>query len=189
MILRSLYECVRVYLLRGNVFVSGGVLEPSFWKQAKRLYGCVDIHNDWLFILRDFNRAHSMSLLDQAKHIPHGVSVISKWLGSGGEVVDQQTAQARANVCLGKNPYKSPCPNNLSGFKPTTAVAAAVKQYLSVKNGLGLQVAGEAGLGTCSACGCVLKLIVWQPQDKIHREITDEERPRLPSWCWKLRNE
>jgi hypothetical protein len=131
-----------------------------------------------------------MNLLDQAKHIPHGVAVISKWLGSGGEVVDQQTAQARACTCVGpNNPTHKRCSNNVAGFRPTETVAAAVKQYLSVKNGLGLKVHGEEELGTCSACGCVLKLIIWEPQTKVQREITDDERPRLPSWCWKLRNE
>jgi hypothetical protein len=130
-----------------------------------------------------------MSILEKAKHIPHGVSVISKWLGSGGEVVDQQTAQARANVCCGTNPTEAKCANNVSTSPATGAVAAAVKSYLGIKNKLGLKVGGEDELGTCQACGCVLKLIVWEPQTKVQREITDEERPRLPSWCWKLRNE
>ncbi len=120
-----------------------------------------------------------MNLLDQAKHIPHGVAVISKWLGSGGEVVDQEIAQARADVC-------NRCHNNVLGFKPIQTVATAVKQYLSVKNGLGLRVNGEHSLGACSACWCQLRLLVWEPQEKVQRELTDEERPKLPIWCWRL---
>ena len=119
-----------------------------------------------------------MNLLESAKHIPHGIVAISKWLGSGGDVVDQETAQARADVCL-------KCELNIVGFKPTEAVALAVKQVLSVKNRLGLRVKGEHGLGTCSACGCALRLLTWEPLDKVQREITNDEKGKLPTWCWK----
>lgn len=121
-----------------------------------------------------------MTLLDRAKSIPHGAKVIAGWLGSGGEVVEPETAQERADICL-------PCPNNVANFPVTTAVALAVKQYLGVKNKLSLRVKGEKALGTCSACGCVLRLKVWEPQEKVQNELTDEERQKLPAFCWQLR--
>lgn len=120
-----------------------------------------------------------MSLLEQARHIPHGLKVIAEWLGSGGEVVDKETAQARANICL-------ECPQNAQGSGVTTAVAGAIKRHLEVKNKLGLRVDGSKKLKTCQSCGCVLNLLIWQKQEKVESELNDTEKENLPAFCWKL---
>lgn len=126
-----------------------------------------------------YGEIDAMSLLDKAKSIPHGIAVITKWLGSGGEVVAPEAAQKRAGICLN-------CPLNIPGFQLTQGVAAAIKQVLAVKNRLQLRVQGEKRLGTCAACGCALKLQVHEPQSKVIAEMTVDERRNLPAHCWKL---
>lgn len=120
-----------------------------------------------------------MNLLEQAKHIPHGLKVISEWLGSGGEVVDKETAQERANTCL-------KCPSNVEGSAVTAAVAGAIKRHLEVKNRLGLTVDGAKKLKMCNYCGCQLNLLIWQKQEKVESELSDMEKESLPAFCWKL---
>lgn len=127
-----------------------------------------------------------MTLWEQAKRIQHGVEVLSKWIGSGGDVVSSQDSQARADICNGRNPTGLRCPNNQLQFKVSTPVALAVKQYLAVKKGLNLTVRGEERLGTCALCGCSLRLQVHEPQEKVQAELTDEEKAALPAFCWKL---
>ena len=120
-----------------------------------------------------------MNIVDRAKRIAHGVQVISEWLGEGGHVVDQEVAQHRANVCL-------KCPNNDAGFAPATATALAIRKHLEVKNKIGLRVEGEKSIHTCAACSCVLRLLIWEPQDRVKRHMTEIEKSRTPDFCWKL---
>lgn len=127
-----------------------------------------------------------MRLFDLVKNIPHGAEVIAGWVGSGGEVVDSETSQARADTCTGRLSGTS-CPKNDLRFTPVEAVALAVKKYLSVKNSLSLRVLGERSLGTCRLCGCTLRLQVHEPQDKVKSELTDEEKQQAPEFCWKLK--
>lgn len=120
-----------------------------------------------------------MNIWDEIKRIPDGTRHLADWLGSGGSVVDPATAQHRANTCL-------TCGLNQPGATVTKAVALAIKAQLGVKNKLKLRVDGEKRLHSCDACGCVLRLLVWEPQDRVESQITDEERVKLPSMCWKI---
>lgn len=120
------------------------------------------------------------SILERAKQIVGGVETISEWLGTGGEVVPQEVAQERANVCLG-------CHQNAPGSILKDAVAAAVKRHLEAKSEIGLRVDGEKKLMTCGACGCCLPLLIWVPQEKIQPHLTEEDLRKHPAHCWKLR--
>jgi hypothetical protein len=122
----------------------------------------------------------AMNLLQKAASIPNGVKHITEWLGSGGTVVSQADAQERANICL-------KCPKNVSGLAVTKAVALAIKAHLETKNQLRLRVQGEKSLHSCEACGCVLRLLVWEPQDRVQSQLTDGEVEQLPDNCWKLK--
>lgn len=121
-----------------------------------------------------------MNLIEQARRIPHGVAVITEWLGSGGEIVSKEVAQDRANTCLD-------CPLNQPSGIVTATVAKAVRNHLEVKNQIGLRVNGEKRLGSCEACGCVLRLLVWLPGAKVRSELTENEIETLPENCWKLK--
>jgi hypothetical protein len=120
-----------------------------------------------------------VNIFDQAKRIPNGVRVITEWLGSGGQIEPPAEAQRRADIC-------KTCPMNVGGMVVTTAVAMAVKQHLAVKNQLQLRVSGEKSLHLCSACGCVLRLLIWQPIDMVRSELSNQEAELLPPHCWKL---
>lgn len=120
-----------------------------------------------------------MNLLERAKSIAHGASILTSWLGSGAEVVDYPTAQSRAIVCLAC-PKREPCP------KFEANAAAAVQKIIEVKNALKLTINGEIAVGCCSACGCVNSLKVWMPIPRILSETTDDERARFDPKCWIL---
>jgi len=128
-----------------------------------------------------------MNVLDRALQLGLGISHITAWLGMGGEVVDKQTSQERADICNGDNPTGRRCEMNREGTIVTGKVADAVRLTLEAKNKLELRVSGERMLGRCEACGCVLRLLVHEPQARIKEQITDEERKLLPDWCWKLK--
>ncbi len=119
-----------------------------------------------------------MNLLERVKTIAGGVANLTAWVGSGGEVVAQDVAQERANICL-------PCPMNRQGMGITREVAEATLKFLSFKNSLNLSVIREDGLRHCAGCGCVLKLMVWEPQSRIVAQMTSEELAASPEFCWK----
>lgn len=127
-----------------------------------------------------------MNLWDQIKSIPSGAVHLSELIGDSGHLPDREVAQARADVCNGQNPTGKRCSKNDLGFSISEPVAIAVKALLQFKSKLNLRVSGERKTGFCSGCGCSIRLLVWQPSDKVKRELSDEEKQKIPEWCWKL---
>jgi hypothetical protein len=121
-----------------------------------------------------------MTLLEKAYQVVGGVEAITSWLGSGGVVVHQEEAQSRANICLA-------CPKNVEVGFTTSAAANAARKILEIKNDSSLRVKGEKQLHKCESCGCVLRLLVWEPQSRVTKHLTAAERSVLPSHCWKLK--
>lgn len=128
-----------------------------------------------------------MNLFERAKQLGLGLVHITTWLGAGGEPADRGTAQERADICNGDNPTGRRCENNVEMDNVTPAVADAVRKTIEVKNKLELRVRGEKMLRHCTACGCVLRLLVHEPQERVRKQLTAEEIDKLPKWCWKLR--
>lgn len=126
-----------------------------------------------------------MNIWNQIKVIPNGAIHAAELVGESGHLPDPEVAQARADICNGHNPSGNRCPLNDSGFAIAAPVAFAIKQLLKFKSQLNLKVDGERQLGLCSGCGCSIRLLVWQPADKVSRELSDEERVKIPAWCWK----
>ncbi len=121
-----------------------------------------------------------MTLLDHAKQFAGGAAEIRDWLGDGGEVVTYEEAQGRANLCL-------TCAKNVPAGMLKGAIADATRKRLEIKNKVGLRTAGEKRLGKCEPCGCVLRLLVWEPQRRIQPYLTAEEKQSYPAFCWKLK--
>jgi hypothetical protein len=119
-----------------------------------------------------------MTVLDQISSIPDGVRHIYHWLGEGGNVVDQETAQARANTC-------NTCAYNIGGLSVTAVAGIAIKKQLELKNHLKLRVDGEKRLKMCGTCGCQLKLLVWEPQERVKSQMIPAEAVLVPDFCWK----
>lgn len=122
-----------------------------------------------------------MRIIEKAQQIAGGVEAITSWLGSGGIVADQEQAQSRADICLA-------CPKNVEVGFATSAAANAARKILEIKNGCSLRVKGEKQLHKCESCGCVLRLLVWEPQSRVSKHLTAEDRAVLPEHCWKLKS-
>lgn len=120
-----------------------------------------------------------MRISERAKQYTNGAKTLADWLYHGQDVVDQSTAQQRANVCL-------KCPENQRGGVVTTAVALAIKQQLELKNNLKFRVQGERGLKTCHVCACVNRLKIWIPLATL--TTFTESLSNYPAHCW-LRTE
>ncbi len=121
-----------------------------------------------------------MNLLNQIKQFGSGAAEIRDWLGSGGEVVSYEDAQARANICL-------TCAKNVPVGVLKGVIADSARKLLEIKSKVGLRVAGEKKLGKCKPCGCVLRLLVWEPQSRIEPYLTETEKESYPTFCWKLK--
>ena len=117
------------------------------------------------------------SLIDRAKKIADGASILFEWLGNGGECVDTEIAQRRTNVCL-------TCEFNKPGFKIAETVAKAIKSQVELRNSLGLRTVGIKSLKTCAVCECYLPLKIFVPMEKLRAEETDESLGKYPDFCW-----
>lgn len=118
-----------------------------------------------------------MNLTERASQIVNGAKVLVDWIGHGGVTVDTEIAQFRADICL-------KCPMNVRDWPFLESVATAIKKQIGLKNHLQLRVTGEKGLHFCSGCGCVNKLKIWLPLEKILPE--PEERGNFDERCWLL---
>jgi hypothetical protein len=107
-----------------------------------------------------------------------GAFEITRWLKDGGVVVDQKTAETRASFC-------QTCSKNVPVGKLKQFIAFLTRKILERKNRRKLTIPGR--LGQCKDCGCVLNLLLLEEQKRIEPYLTDEERQRLPSFCWKIK--
>lgn len=119
-----------------------------------------------------------MTILDQVAHIPNGVSIVTGWLGEGAIPVSKEISQERASICL-------KCPHNVQGNFFTETVAAAIKNVVKIKNGLGIRCDGEKALGACEICTCSLKVKVHVDSALIKKHMMPEELEKFPAWCWQ----
>jgi hypothetical protein len=99
----------------------------------------------------------------------HGAGHIALWLWSGARPVDRFLAGERASRC-------GNCPMNVAG---RVGFASSVGGVIAKMMGLRSPKPSLAGrLGTCSGCGCNLRLKVWVPLRGT------EDTSRLHKCCW-----
>jgi hypothetical protein len=109
-----------------------------------------------------------------------GVGTIIAWLGGGLKPVDQETANARAAVCIA-------CPRNVPSegiARALNTVGDVLHSIAQAKNEMQLVTPFDAQLKTCEACGCVLATKVWVPSEHIKKGITAEVGQKLWEQCW-----
>lgn len=103
------------------------------------------------------------------------------WLGAGGKPAPQETAEARASICI-QCPYHDTKKGLFEGLKQS--VAAQMRRTLEARSQMKLQVFGEEHLHLCGVCGCVLKLLVHVPEEILVEHLKTDIHD-YPSYCWK----
>lgn len=108
------------------------------------------------------------------------VQFLLNWKLKGGSLVDQATANARAEICSGchnnkptKEVRKSCCGG---GAAANAALYAARKLIIQNKT-----TSSDKKLLVCDLCKCDLKIKVWIPNDAL---ITPEDINAYPTFCF-----
>ena len=103
------------------------------------------------------------------------------WKLSGSQLVDQNTANLRADIC-------GSCHNNIASIDVKKGCGPCQKMGNKALNSLREQIidknttTNDAQLLTCGICGCDLKLSVWIP-NQVLLQSTDANA--YPEFCWK----
>ena len=118
-----------------------------------------------------------MNIIERIVAYKDGMKIIREWIGQGSEVVPQEEAQRRADICI-------QCPKNVGGWMIIDRVADAIRRQTELKNHLNLRVDNEDKVKTCSACGCNSRLKLWIPLKNIEPE--ESERAKFDPKCWLL---
>lgn len=111
------------------------------------------------------------------KRAAQGTGVIIDWLTSGGEPVDQETANRRAEICI-------QCPKNVKGSWYTVGPAELIRETLSARSDLKLETPHDASLKSCDVCKCLMRLKVWTPLHFIQDRTPKEVMAEFPPNCW-----
>lgn len=117
------------------------------------------------------------------KHIAAGIGLLVDWLGHGAKPVEEQDAEARADICSG-------CPLNQPGdwkAKFTVPVANKLLGQLEMRRQMKLSTKADEKLNVCAACDCPLKLKVHVPMDYIREYTLAEVIQKLDPRCWMLK--
>jgi hypothetical protein len=106
---------------------------------------------------------------------------LTSWLEDGGPVVTPELAQARGRIC-------AKCPLNVTGDWwekiSKQPVADVIKKWLEIKNEMKIGVPVEKEVGICRACGCVLRIKIWEPLDYITQHTDPETMSKFVPNCW-----
>lgn len=103
------------------------------------------------------------------------------WKLSGSQLVDQNTANIRAQIC-------KTCHNNKSGGDVRGGCGVCNKmgnQALdSIRDDIinGNRTTSDGSLMTCAICGCDLRISVWIPNNVL---LSVEDANAYPDFCWK----
>ncbi len=126
-----------------------------------------------------------MNLWSLASNYVNGIATLRDWLGEGGIVTDNETAQKRTDICLG-------CEHNVAGNVVADSVGKAIKAQVELRNAAGLRTKGIKSLHTCRQCSCYLPLKVFCPIEFVQKHWADGEKEKLEAaapWCWQLDKE
>lgn len=108
------------------------------------------------------------------------VQFLWNWLLSGGKLVDQNTANLRAQICSG-------CHNNTvegeigRGCSTCNKLGTTTLDLIRGKI-IGKNKTTTGSLKACGICGCDLKISVWIPNVIL---VSVEDVNAYPSFCWK----
>ncbi len=119
----------------------------------------------------------------RSESLAAGAKTLVDWISSGAEAVSSEKSSARAAICVG-------CPKNVRGDLTsffTRPAAEAIRAAISSKNEMKLSTPDDENLSICDACGCVLKLKVHLPLERIKSNMDDATKAELDPRCWVLK--
>lgn len=100
----------------------------------------------------------------------------------GGQLVDQNTANIRAEICMG-------CHNNLptSEIKKSGCATCRKIGNLAINSLRSTIIKSnktplDGRLLACGICGCDLKISVWIPNETL---LSKDDANAYPDFCWK----
>lgn len=109
------------------------------------------------------------------------MKVLTSWLEDGGKVVAPELAEKRGEIC-------AKCPMNRAGLwwekYSKDPIAAVIKSWLERKNEMQLGVKAEHDLFMCAACGCCVRLKIWEPLTYIVAHTDKETMDKYHPQCW-----
>jgi len=108
------------------------------------------------------------------------VNPLLDWLGSGGQPVVPELAQARASIC--ETCVENRAPRWWEVVKDP--VADCILELLEVKTAMNLRVENEEKVNMCRVCGCCIRLKVWVPIQHV-----SQNKEKFPEHCWIRRGE
>lgn len=128
------------------------------------------------------DRQTRQSFGQRSVNVVAGAEVIVEWIASGAEAVPIAIAEKRAAVC-------SKCPLNIhTGLEIyfTLPVANAIRSALNARREMRLETKSDDRLGICDACGCITKLKVHVPIEKLWPKMNSDTRAALDPNCWLI---
>lgn len=126
------------------------------------------------------------SSLQSAGGVVAGARILTEWLGTGGNPVAQELADARAHIC-------ADCPQNKQNAPWTSwftvPAANGIRRMLELRNSMKLTTPDDDKLNVCDACGCPLKLKVHTPLLHIANNMPPYQKELLDARCWVLQEQ
>lgn len=119
----------------------------------------------------------------RTKQLAKGAMNLLGWWNSEEPPVPLGIAEHRASIC-------KRCPLNQDDtlFEPLARIAAvAVKKMFEKKHLMNLKLSDERELRICSACGCELRLKVFEPLELILEQMKPKEFAALDENCWIMK--
>lgn len=130
------------------------------------------------FKLLPLNFLKMANFLERVKSFNHALAAYHK---NGAVLVDQNTANIRANICTG-------CHNNVpdgearSGCALCGGAEKVIVDQVSKTILQGRVTTHNSSLKACNICGCDNKLAVWFPQEYL---LKKHDQNAYPTFCWK----
>lgn len=107
---------------------------------------------------------------------------LGDYIKSGGKLVDQNTANIRAEICV-------KCHNNVieKEARKTCCGGGIVESAVIVSTRAAIvgsrKTTSDKSLATCAICGCCNKTSVWFPSSPIG--VSQDNKNAYPDFCWK----
>ena len=109
-------------------------------------------------------------------------AALAEYVKSGGQLVDQNTANIRAEICVAchnnkpeSETRKGCCGKGIIESAAIIAVRTAIVGKNSTKF--------DNRLATCAICGCDNKLAIWFPVKQLG--VNEDNKNAYPSFCYK----